>query len=327
MRVQIYTGSERIVAKSGVGQAIAHQREALKRCGVEVTDRWEKGIPILINTVLPDAAITAAAARLAGRKVIYFGHSTMEDFRRSFVGSDMLAPVFKRWISCCYRLGNCVITPTNYSAEILRNYDIDRPIHPVSNGVDTRFFAPSRAFRDRFRKKYRLREQDKVVISAGHLIDRKGLKEYVFMAKRMPKAQFFWFGDKSAAGIPAEIRAVIKGAPKNLRFPGFISQEELRDAYCGADLFAFLSKEETEGIVVLEALACGVPVLLRDIPVYHDWLTDGREVYMAEEDFHLTAEKIFSDELPDLRVNGRRFAESRSLEQTGEKLRSIIGNL
>ena len=41
--------------------------------------------------------------------------------------------------------------------------------------------------------------------------------------------------------------------------------EELRNAYCGADAFAFFSYEETEGIVVLEALACEVPVVLRDI--------------------------------------------------------------
>lgn len=43
-------------------------------------------------------------------------------------------------------------------------------------------------------------------------------------------------------------------------------------------LFCFMSHEETEGIVVLEALACCIPVLVRDIPVYEDWLADGKNV-------------------------------------------------
>ena len=50
-------------------------------------------------------------------------------------------------------------------------------------------------------------------------------------------------------------------APANLHFAGFVDQAALRGAYCGADLFCFASLEETEGIVVLEALGCGVRCL------------------------------------------------------------------
>ena len=40
MRIYIYSGGEHLVAKSGVGQAIRHQREMLRRAGVGTTDRW-----------------------------------------------------------------------------------------------------------------------------------------------------------------------------------------------------------------------------------------------------------------------------------------------
>ena len=73
----------------------------------------------------------------------------------------------------------------------------------------------------------------------------------------------------------------LENAPENVEFPGFVDRERLREAYCGADVFAFMSHEETEGIVVLEALACGIPTLLRDIPVYDGWLTHGENVYKA----------------------------------------------
>ena len=99
MKVQIYTGSMSLVAKSGVGQAILHQRMMLSEAGVATTDKWEDEGPIHLNTVFPDAALTAILARKKGRKVVYYGHSTMEDFKNSFIGSNLLAPLFKKWIT------------------------------------------------------------------------------------------------------------------------------------------------------------------------------------------------------------------------------------
>ena len=111
MRIYIYTGGEKVVGKSGVGQAIRHQKSCLDRCGVSVTERWTADTAAVhINTVLPDSVLTALGARLRGKKVVWYGHSTMEDFRKSFRGSDLLAPLFRRWITFSspkpYRLRN-----------------------------------------------------------------------------------------------------------------------------------------------------------------------------------------------------------------------------
>ena len=48
-------------------------------------------------------------------------------------------------------------------------------------------------------------------------------------------------------------------------------------------MFAFLSLEETEGIVVLEALSCGIPIILRGIPVYREWLPEGDGIWKARD--------------------------------------------
>ena len=110
MRIYIYTGGEKVVGKSGVGQAIRHQKSCLDRCGVSVTERWTADTAAVhINTVLPDSVLTALGARLRGKKVVWYGHSTMEDFRKSFRGSDLLAPLFRRWITFCYGLGLSLI--------------------------------------------------------------------------------------------------------------------------------------------------------------------------------------------------------------------------
>lgn len=103
------------------------------------------------------------------------------------------------------------------------------------------------------------------------------------MAKRMPDIIFLWFGGGNNALIPAEIKKAVAEKPENVIFAGFQPSGILRDAYCGADAFAFFSYEETEGIVVLEALSCEIPVIVRDIPVYEGWLTDGEQVRKASD--------------------------------------------
>ena len=306
MRIYIYRGGEKLVGRSGVGQAIRHQEACLRRAGVPLTDRWTGDTAAVhVNTVLPDSVVTALAAKLRGRKVVWYGHSTMEDFRGSFRGSDQLAPLFRRWIIFCYGL--------------------KRPVYSISNGVDTSFFRPDPSLRDAFRRRYGLCEGEQAVISVGHTIARKGLPEFLELARRLPQVRFLWFGWTDPGLVPAEIRRAMKAAPDNVQFPGFVDRERLREAYCGADAFAFLSHEETEGIVVLEALSCGIPMVVRDIPVYQGWLKDRKNVYKASntDEFVQIVMGLLDKSLPDLTPAGRLTAESRSLEAVGCRLREI----
>jgi len=326
MRIYIYGGGEKLVGKSGVGQAIRHQRECLRRSGVPTTDRWTAdAAAIHVNTILPDSVLAALGAKLRRRKVVWYGHSTMEDFRCSFRCSNLLAPLFKQWISFCYRRGDVILTPTAYSQEILQGYGLKKPIYHISNGIDTEFFRPSRERRAAFREAYGLSDGERVVISVGHLMERKGILDYIELARQMPETRFFWFGYTDPKLIPTPVQQAIDGAPENLTFAGFVDQAALRDAYCGADAFAFLSHEETEGIVVLEALACGVPTVLRDIPVYGGWLEHGENVYKSSnnDEFQRIVSGLLDKSLPDLTAAGRAVAQARSLEQVGKRLRAI----
>ncbi|MDD3230838.1 MAG: glycosyltransferase family 4 protein [Oscillospiraceae bacterium] len=326
MKVRLYTGSLKLVEKSGVGQALHHQKAMLKSVGVETTYKNDRdAVLVHINTVFPDSLFAALWARLRGQKVIYYGHSTMEDFRNSFKLSNVLAPIFKQWIKLCYGIGNATITPTEYSKRLLLSYGIKKPIYALSNGIDTEFFRPDAQRRTAFRQKYQLCEQDKAVISVGHYIVRKGILDFIKLARSMPETRFFWFGYTNLNLIPAQVRNAIQNAPVNLTFPGYVGLEELRDAYCGCDLFCFMSYEETEGIVVLEALACGIPVLVRDIPVYKGWLRDGENVYKGRdaESFYRHTAAILAGTATDLTLAGRQTAQARSIQKTGEKLLQI----
>lgn len=76
---------------------------------------------------------------------------------------------------------------------------------------------------------------------------------------------------------------------------------------------------------MLEALAAGIPILLRDIPVYADWLQDGVNVYKAktEEEVCEKTMKILSGQAADLTEEGRRTAQNRSMRTMAEKLLDV----
>lgn len=323
MRVHLYTGSLKLVSKSGVGQAVYHQKAMLESCGVEVTDNWRgRSDAVHINTVFPNSVLAALRARLRGERVIYYGHSTMQDFCDSFIGSNFFAPLFKKWICFCYSLGDVIITPTPYSKKLLESYGIQKPITAISNGIDTAFFAPNTARGALFRKRAYFDKRDKVVISVGHFMERKGILDYIELARRMPEVNFLWFGSTPLALVPENVRDAIANAPNNLYFMGYCNQATLREAYCGADAFVFCSHEETEGIVVLEALACQTPTLVRDISVYDSWLRDGENVYKAGniEQFCTKLTGILNGTLPDCTSAGRETACQRSIENVGLQL-------
>ena len=284
MKVCLYSGSLHMVERSGVGQAVQHQKQMLRSAGVDVTMNEQDDFDVIhLNTIFPVSPLTALKARRAGKKVVYYGHSTMEDFRNSFKLSNQLAGIFKWWICQCYKTGDVIITPTEYSRKLLRSYGLTQPIYVLSNGVDTEFFSYTKERRHAFRDHYGIGHDEKVVVSVGHYIVRKGILDFIELARHLPDVRFFWFGYTDPRLLPSEVTNAIRTAPENVVFPGYVAQEELRDAYCGADLFAFMSYEETEGIVVLEAMSCGTPTLVRDIPVYEEWLQDGIDVLKATD--------------------------------------------
>lgn len=326
MRVCIYNSLRSLVRRSGVGRAMEHQVSILEKAGMEVTGHLDKTVrAVHINTVFPDSVVFCLLARFRHKFVVYFAHSTMEDFRNSFKGSNLFAHLFCKWIRFCYNLGDVIVTPTEYSRKLLLQYGVKKPVFAVSNGIDTDYYCALAAGRSRFRKKYGLSGEERVVISVGHYIERKGILQFIELAKELPDVTFFWFGYTNLSLVPAKIREAIRCKPGNVHMPGYLSGETLREAYQGADLFCFMSFEETEGIVVLEALSCGIPVLLRDIPVYEGWLEDGIHVYKAasQEQFKERTLGILNGELPDLTEKGREAARERNFEEIGKRLSKV----
>lgn len=323
MKVLLYTKDYETVKESGVGKAIDHQIKALSLVGCDFTlDETEDFDIVHINTVFPKSVAFAKKAKKAGKRIVYHGHSTKEDFKNSFTFSNQLAPAFKKWLEYCYNKGDLILTPTEYSKNILKNYKLKPPIEVVSNGIDLDFWKKQAGDRDRFYQKYGLDKNKKSIISVGLPIKRKGIDDFIYLARKMPEYEFVWFGKLNPTVMPAEIKRLIDKAPENLHFPGYISSSDLREAYSGSDLYVFLTHEETEGIVLLEALATKTDILIRDIEIFADDYIDGKNIYKGRtnEDFEKKIKGILNGNLPSLKEKGYKKAEDKSIKNTGKRL-------
>ena len=333
LRVLMPRGLAALATQSGIGAAMRHQEKAIRALGHEVvTSPLQPFDVVHLNTPFPDTPLLAAWARLRRRPVLVWAHSTEDDFRDSFTGSNRLAPLFRRWISLLYRRGDVVVTPSDYSKQLVSapKYGITAPIRVLSNGVDTSFFRPDPSARGRLREQLGLAPETRVVVSVGMQLVRKGILDWVELARAMPEVAFVWYGRTDPRLLTSDVEQALRSAPANALFPGYVRPEQLREAYCGADAFCFLTKEETEGIVLWEALACGVPALVRGIPIYRDGMPDGvltHQVEGAGPGFvPRVAEKLaalLDGRLADLREAGREAAEGVDLLQVAERLGGI----
>ncbi len=327
MKVLLYFEGIKVISKSGVGKAMTHQMKALEMAGVEYTTDPNDDFDILhINTVYANSANIIKKARKKGAKVVYHAHSTMEDFKNSFVLSNATASVFKKMLVYLYSKSDAIITPTPYSKKLIKSYGINVPIIPISNGIDITKFKTDENKAKAFRDYFNLKADDKVVIAAGLWIKRKGILDFVEVARQLPDITFIWFGETPLYSIPAEIRnTVTKNHPDNVIFAGYMSGDVFEGAYTGADAFFFPSYEETEGIVVLEALASNQVTIVRDIPVYDPWLEDGVNCKKCKnnEEFIEAIKMAVNGEYQELTVNGRQVAEQRELSEIGQSLKKV----
>jgi len=326
MKVLLYTENEKMLEKSGLGKAIKHQMKALKENKIEYTTDPKDDYDIIhINYYGPKSYALAKKAKKEGKKVVYHAHSTEEDFKNSFILSNQIAPAFKKWLITCYTLGDVILTPTPYAKKLLKNYGIEVPIIDISNGIDVSFFEKNEKLGEKFRKNFGYKKSDKIIMGVGLYIERKGILDFVELAKSLPEYKFIWFGYSPLAASPVKIREAVNTKLDNLIFAGYVEPEILKGAYSGCDLYLFPTLEETEGIPIMEACAARIPALIRDIPVFNEWLIDGVNVYKAKDidEFKIKIKKILEGELPNLTNEGYKVACSRDIKKVGKKLINI----
>jgi glycosyltransferase involved in cell wall biosynthesis len=197
-------------------------------------------------------------------------------------------------------------------------------IHVMRNGVDTEFFRPV----DRAVARDSLGFRETTLLSVGKLVEGKGHDIVVRALQRLPGTQLVIVGDGPMRRALERLVTEL-GLDGRVRFAGEITQEALREHYGAADVLVLASAREGMPNVVLEALACGTPVVATDVGGIAEVVT-GRQagVLLRERSPAAVADGVraLQANAPS-RLETRRHAERYTWRDTTADLLRLLGSV
>lgn len=205
-----------------------------------------------------------------------------------------------------------VIAPSNFAAAILEKQGIKNfVVKPAC--VDLKNFHP-KVECEFVKKKYNA--EGPIVLFVGRLVMEKNLTLLIDAAQkvvnRMPNAKFVIAGKGPAEQYYKDL-VKSKGLSENFIFAGFVADADLPALYKAADAFAFPSFFDTQGLVVLEAMATGTPAVVPKDSASAEFVTDGQSGYYFSDaqDF---SEKIMLAITNKEKLSKNAVAEARKHE-------------
>lgn len=215
-----------------------------------------------------------------------------------------------------------VITPTGVIKSLLEGYGVRRPIVPIPTGIHPeRFQAGDPNF---LYENFGVPREDRVLLFVGRLGKEKNLdfllRVFSLVLQKQRAATLVLVGsgpEKEALGAFAKEL----GIGTKVVFTGLLAPDVVVGAYRSADLFVFPSVTETQGLVLLEAMAAGLPVVARAAFGSLAMVRDGVTGFLCgEHEEEFAAKILLLLEQPLLKRQMGEAARARALSLSAEKM-------
>lgn len=236
-------------------------------------------------------------------------------------GSVKIPPGFKdifyKYIIAFYKQMDYLVTVNPCFIEKLMAYGIEREkIFYIPNYVsDEKFYPMNKGEINQIRENYGLKADDFVVLGVGQIQTRKGVLDFIEVAKALPQVQFVWAGGFSFGKITDgydELKKIVDNPPKNVKFLGIIDRTQMNSIYNMADLLFMPSYNELFPMAILETMNCHRPMLLRDLELYEDilkgyYLKGSSNLEFIKEIQNLSDKSKYYTRAQELSKNGAKF--------------------
>ncbi|MCZ4290309.1 glycosyltransferase [Hoeflea alexandrii] len=252
---------------------------------------------------------------------VVFTHHTRYELYGHYVAQD--SELLKR-LALSLSLGYCdlcdgVIAPSRSIAEFLADHGVSTPVSVVPTGVDVSCFAAG----ERARGRSCLSVPDGVFLAGhvGRLAPEKNLaflaEAFVKFLRRNSKAHVLVVGDGPSR--PEMQRTLEReGMGHRAHFAGVLKGGALADAYAAMDVFAFSSFSETQGLVLVEAMTTGSPVVALDAPGARDVVTDRLNGRLLDADTDVAGFAAALEELATAGESHRQAMRRAALETAAD---------
>lgn len=217
-----------------------------------IADGWDFDL-IDAHYFYPDGVAAAQVARELGKPVAVTAR-----------GSDVtqlgaIAGPRQKIIDAAWRADAVIVVAVSLKDELKKLGAPGEKIAVLRNGVDLEMFHPG----DREAARGALGVEGKVIVSVGHLIERKG-HHLVIDALREIEGAILLIAGEGPERAALQSRAERNGVAGRVRFLGSVAHDALRDIYAAADVLVLASSREGWPNVLLEAMACGTPCVATD---------------------------------------------------------------
>lgn len=228
-------------------------------------------------------------ARALGVNVVETYHTYFEHYLHHYM--PLLPEALARFLARRVSRAQCnavdaVISPSPQMAEALLAYGITTEIDVIPTGIDLSEFAGGDG--NRFRAAHGIDERRPVMLTVGRVAFEKNLEFIIdvlaLVRECLPGVLLVMAGEGPALDALKQ-RVARLGLTESVRFVGYLDRSSgLIDCYKSADVFVFASRTETQGLVLLEAMAAGVPVVSTAVMGTKAVLDGARGAIVVEED-------------------------------------------
>lgn len=210
-------------------------------------------------------------------------------FNGKVITPEMLEKGTSMFANQCSQL----IAPTEKIKNELLSFGVTKPITIIPNGVNIKLFAKTK--KGFLREKLSLPKDATILLSVGRFGKEKSLDFLIHAAKFVidakPHVYLVLVGDGPERTKLTKLAQKL-GIAANVLFTGFIEPHEMPNIYADATLFVFASQTETQGMVVFESLAAGVPVIAVEDSVFEGVVVNGKNGFLLPKDSEIFAKKI-----------------------------------
>lgn len=262
----------------GVGSAYLELIKLLKEDGKDDFDIYiNKGIDFDIlhsHTVEPRNYIKMK--RTKGKTVAYV-HFLPDTLDGSIKLPNPIFKLFKKYVIKFYKTADelVVVNPIFIKDMVKAGLDKNKITYIPNFVSKEKFYKMKKTEINKLRKKYELDKNDFVVLGAGQVQTRKGVLDFVEVAKSLPEIKFIWAGGFSFGPITdgyQGLKKIMEHPPKNVKFLGIVKRDEMINLYNISNTLFVPSYNELFPMTILEAMSCEIPLLLRDLELYEDIL-------------------------------------------------------
>lgn len=181
---------------------------------------------------------------------------------------------------------DCVVAPTTQMADALYDYGISTDIQVIPTGVDMAKLSGGDGIR--FRRNHDIDLDRPLLLNVGRVAHEKNLDflidVIVKVRQAVPDVLLVIAGEGPAQSV-LQSRVTRDGLQDNVKFVGYLDRDsELLDCYRAADLFVFASRTETQGMVLLEAMALELPIVSTAVMGTKSVLQNADGAFVVRED-------------------------------------------